>query len=735
MNGLPTPKVVSLPTVLLLIGFTLLIAQRIDADEPPPSSGKAGVSFVNDIVPILSRHGCNAGSCHGAARGKDGFALSLFGYDPAGDYRALVRELPGRRINLAMPAESLLLAKATGSVTHTGGKLFDKDSESYRKLLAWIEESAKFDAETAPQLIRVSMDPKDVVLVGHQAKHPVKVTASYGDETERDVTELATFSSNNPNIASISDDAQIVAITPGEAFVMARFGAYTVGCNVIVHSKDDSFQWPAGIEESNYIDVAVHKKLRKLHIAPAPICSDADFMRRVSIDLSGRVPTRAALASFVADQDSGKREKLIDRLLATDDFERLWTMRWMDLLKVRTVNRLSDKSVWKFSQWLRQNIHDGVPIKQWLTTMLTASGGEFKNPAAVFLHELPDQKKVAEDVAQVFLGMRIQCAQCHNHPFDRWTMDDYYGFVAFFDKVRRKRGDDLRERIIYPVNAKTLHPVTQKVVAPRFLGGELADVAGADPREALANWIVADDNPYFARNLANRIWEQFFGRGIVNEVDDVRVSNPPVNQALLDQLAQRLVDSQFDFKAVARQICNSQAYQRGTIPGKNTVEAEKNFAVAKLRRIRAEVLLDVISQVTETTDDFAGLPDGASATEIPDGVTSNHFLRIFGRSTRQTVCTCEVNTQPNLSQALHLINGDTIQKKISKGRVIQQMMKAKMSNQEIIKDLFLRCLSRSPTELELEKLTAELDLSDNRKQVLHDIFWALLNSREFLFLH
>ena len=458
-------------------------------------------------------------------------------------------------------------------------------------------------------------------------------------------------------------------------------------------------------------------------------------MRRVSVDLSGRVPSRAELVSFVADQDTDKREKLIDRLLATDDFERLWTMKWMDLLKVRTTNRLSDKSVWKFARWLKQNIHEEVSIKQWLPAMLTANGGEFKNPAAAFLQELPDQKKVAEDVAQVFLGMRIQCAQCHNHPFDRWTMDDYYGFVAFFDKVRRKRGDDLRERIIFNAGGKTLHPVTQEVVAPRFLGGELADIAGTDRREALANWIVADDNPYFARNLANRIWEQFFGRGIVNEVDDVRVSNPPVNQVLLDQLAQRLVDSQFDFKAVARQICNSQAYQRGTIPGKNTVEAEKNFAVAKLRRIRAEVLLDVISQVTETTDDFAGLPDGASATEIPDGVTSNHFLRIFGRSTRQTVCTCEVNTQPNLSQALHLINGDTIQKKISKGRVIQQMMKAKMSNQEIIKDLFLRCLSRSPTELELEKLTAELDLSDNRKQMLHDIFWALLNSREFLFLH
>ena len=735
MNGLPMLRVVSLLTVLILFGFNSLTVRQVNADNPRPSSDKAGVSFLNDVIPILSRHGCNAGSCHGAARGKDGFALSLFGYDPAGDYRALVREIPGRRINLAMPAESLLLAKATGSVPHTGGKLFDKDSTSYRKLLAWIEQAAKFDGETAPRLIRVSMDPKDVVLTGHQAKQPVKVMASYQDGAVRDVTELSTFSSNNPSIASISDDGQIVAINRGEAFVMARFGAHTVGCNVIVHAKDDSFQWPAGMQGLNYIDAAINEKLRKLHVVPAPICSDADFMRRVSIDLSGRVPTRAELASFVANQDTDKRTKLIDRLLATDDFERLWAMKWMELLKVRTSYRVSDKSIWKFSRWLRQNIHDGVPIKQWLTAMLTTSGGEFENPAAAFLQELPDQKKVAEDVAQVFLGMRIQCAQCHNHPFDRWTMDDYYGFVAFFDKVRRKRGDDRRERIIYPVNAKTLHPVTQKVVAPRFLGGELADVAGADPREALANWIVADDNPYFARNLANRIWEQFFGMGIVNEVDDVRVSNPPVNRALLDQLAQRLVDSQFDFKAVARQICNSQAYQRGTIPGKNTVEAEKNFAVAKLRRIRAEVLLDVISQVTETTDDFAGLPSGASATEIPDGAISNHFLKTFGRSTRQTVCTCEVNTQPNLSQALHLINGDTIQKKISKGRVIQRMMKAKMSNQEIIEELFLRCLSRSPTELELEKLTAEMDSSGNRKQMLHDIFWALLNSREFLFLH
>ena len=735
MSSLPTRPCFNLFAPLTMFVFGSISAMIGYSDEPNLNATDSDVSFVNDVVPILSRHGCNAGSCHGAARGKDGFALSLFGYDPAGDYRALLREIPGRRINLAMPAESLLLAKATGSVPHTGGRLFDKDSESYRQLSRWIEQAAEFDGETAPRLIRVSMDPQEVVLMGHQAAHAIQLTAAYEDGAERDVTNLATFSSNNPNVASISDEGQIVAINTGEAFVMARFGAYTVGCNVIVHSKDDSFQWPAEIKESNYIDTAIHEKLRKLHIVPAPICSDADFMRRVSIDLSGRVPSRVDLASFVADEDMDKRAKLIDRLLATDDFERLWTMKWMDLLKVRTTNRVSDKSIWKFSQWLKQKIYDDVPIKQWLTTMLTASGSEFENPSATFLQELPDQKKVAEDVAQVFLGMRIQCAQCHNHPFDRWTMDDYYGFVAFFNMARRKRGNDPRERIIFYVKGRTKHPVTKKVVTPRFLGGEEVETTEDDPRGALASWMTSDDNPYFAPNLANRIWEQFFGRGIVDEVDDVRVSNPPVNQKLLKQLAEHLIETQFDFKSLAREICNSQAYQRGTLPDSDTIEAENNFAVAKLRRIRAEVLLDVISQVTETTNDFAGLPAGASATEIPDGSTSNHFLDTFGKSTRQTVCACEVNKQPNLSQALHLINGETVHNKIRRGRVIHRMLKSKISDQEIIEEIFLRCLSRSPTQNELDELMSELESGGNRKQMLQDVFWALLNSREFLFNH
>lgn len=735
MNDLPLRTVFKLLAIMAVVGLATLAPKPCCGSELIKTETDTSVSFVNDVVPVLSRHGCNAGSCHGAARGKDGFALSLFGYDPAGDHQTLVRAIPGRRIDLAMPSESLLLAKATGSVPHTGGKLFDKKSESYRTLLNWIEQTAKFDGATAPQLTQVSMTPNEVVLEGNQTKHPANVLATYADGTERNVTNLAAFSSSNPNVASISEEGQIVANSPGEAFVMARFGAHTVGCNVIVHSKDDGFQWPTEVKESNYIDAAIHEKLKKLHIAPAPVCSDADFMRRVSIDLAGRVPTRPALASFVADEDIDKRTKLIDRLLSTDDFERLWAMKWMDLLKVRTINPVSDKSIWKFSHWLKRNIHEGVPIKQWLTEMLTASGGEFENPPATFFQDLPNQKKVAEDVAQVFLGMRIQCAQCHNHPFDRWTMDDYYGFVAFFDKVRRKRGNDPRERIIFRVKGKTLHPVTKEVVKPRFLGGESANATGDDPRIALASWMTSDDNPYFAPNLANRLWEQFFGIGIVNEVDDVRVSNPPVNQALLDQLAERMIDTQFDFKALARDICNSQAYQRGTIPGQNSVEAEKNFGAAKLRRIRAEVLLDIISQVTETTDDFAGLPRGASATEIPDGKTTNHFLNTFGKSTRQSVCACEVNTQPNLSQALHLINGDTVHNKIRQGKVIQRMVKSKMTIQEIIEDIFLRCLSRSPTDRELDYLTSELELGGKRNQSLQDVFWAVLNSREFVFNH
>ena len=720
-------------SAIVLIG--VCVSLSVQADERVAPADRPDVSFVNDVVPVFSRYGCNAGSCHGAALGKDGFALSLFGYDPAGDYRVLIRELPGRRVNLAIPQESLLLAKATGAVPHTGGKLFDKSSESYQKLLRWISDSPEFDGKTAPNVVSVSMTPHEIVLTGHQAKQQAKVTAVYGDDARRNVTSLATFSCSNPNVVTVSAEGRMIAVSRGEAFVMARFGTHTVGCNVIVHSNDENFVWPDDVGETNYIDVAINEKLKKLHLIPSQICSDEEFLRRVSIDLAGRLPSREKLASFVGDQDADKRAKLIDRMLETDDFERLWAMKWLELLKARTSNRVSDKSIWKFANWMKQNIRDGVPIKQWLTTMLTASGSEFENPPVTFLHELPNQKLLAEDVAQVFLGMRIQCAQCHNHPFDRWTMDDYYGFVAFFDKVRRKRGTDPRDRIIFPVNNKTTHPITRKTVSPRFLGGDEPDLKKADPRVMLADWITSDDNPYFAANLANRNWEHFFGAGIVNEVDDVRVSNPPVNQALLDQLSQLLIATEFDFKLLARDICNSQAYQRSTIGSENAIETENNFAKAGLRRIRSEVLLDVISQVTETDDDFVGMPPGSSATEIPDGKTTNHFLKTFGQATRQTVCACEVNKQPNLSQALHLINGDTVHRKIIKGRVIEGMLESDMSNEEILDELYLRCLSRKPTEREGEMLIDEINATKGRKKPLRDIFWALLNSREFLFNH
>ncbi len=711
-------------------------ASAADGEGPQDASAQtADVSFVNDVVPIFSRYGCNAGSCHGAARGKDGFGLSLFGFDPAGDHETLVRELPGRRVDLSLPEQSLLLAKAAGQVTHTGGKLLDPSSSHYQQLLRWISEGAQFDGATAVKVASVNIWPTSAVLVGHGQSLDLNVSASYVDQSERDVGSLATFTSSNPSVAAVSPNGAVTAIGAGEAFVTARFEAHTVGLPVIVHLDDQPVDWPDDLDESNYIDAAIHAKLRRLRLVPSQICTDAEFLRRVMIDLAGALPTTEQLRAFVADDDLDKRAKLIDQLIDGPAFVRIWTLKWADLLRIRTTNKSSAKATWKFSRWLKTQFESNVPFEEILTQLVTAVGSDLENPASSFLRDVPNHKKVAEDVAQVFLGMRLQCAQCHNHPFDRWTMDDYYGFVAFFDQTRRKRGADPREWVIFTPGGRTVHPVTRKNVQPKYLGGEAPVVKGDDRRQVLAEWLTSPENPYVARNLANRIWAHFFATGIVNEVDDFRVSNPPVNESLLNELADHLIEAKFDYRSLARQICNSQAYQRSTLPSATNASDQTNFSRSVLRRIQAEVLLDVIAQVTETENDFAQLPKGASATELADGRYANHFLKTFGKSPRRTVCACEVNNQPTLSQALHLINGDTVHQKIVNGGVIKRLIADDASNEQIVNELYLRCLSRLPTMREWASLTQELDDSNDRQQSLEDIFWALLNSREFLFNH
>ena len=697
---------------------------------------KVPISFTNDVMPVFSKTGCNAGSCHGASRGKDGFRLSLYGFDPAGDYYRLTRELPGRRINLAVPNDCLLTAKATGAVPHSGGQLFDKSSEYYQTLLRWLSDGAEFDKTPAPKVTSIELYPKSVLLSGKSAQQKLTVLAHYEDGSDRDVTSLSYFSTNQDNVISVDQTGKIEAGSRGEAFVMCRFDTHTVGRSFIVLPSNDDFKWQP-VAPNNYIDVTVHDKLKSLRIQPSELCTDAEFLRRCYLDIVGLLPAPEQLEQFVNDPSPDKRSVCIDELLERKEFGEMWVMKWSELLQVRSNKLVSYKATLGYYNWLKDQLAANVPIDQWVRELLTASGSTMSSPTTNFYHAEANSGKIAENVAQVFLGMRVQCAQCHNHPFDRWTMDDYYGFTAFFSRIGRKRGSDPRELIVLNKNSgEAKHPVTKKIVPPKFLGGATPEIAkGEDRRQLVAEWITSPENPYFSRNLANIVWAHFNGRGIVDQVDDVRVSNPPVNDALLQQLADNLVQSNYDFKQLVRDICNSRTYQLSTRPNASNKADSHNFSHAKLRRIRAEVLLDVISQVTETKNKFRGLPNGARAVQIADGNTSNYFLKTFGRSSRETVCSCEVKMEPSLSQALHLLNGTTVHEKISQGKVISTLIKQKLDDSQIVNELYLRCLGRSATEIELTSLVKQIESEPDRGRVLEDVFWAILNSREFVFNH
>jgi len=694
------------------------------------------ISFRQDVVPVFMRTGCNAGGCHGASSGKDGFRLSLFGFDPAGDYKRLTRELATRRINLALPEESLLLMKAAGDVPHTGGKRFDKDSDYYQAIEHWLDAGAPSDVENAPSVTGLAIYPPRAVLEGEGAAQRFVAVAHYSDDTTRDVTDLAIFRSNNSSSAAINELGQAVAGTRGEAFVMARFDTHTVGSQVLTLPKDAKYE-PLNEQPANYIDELVNAKLATLRITPSALCTDDEFLRRVTIDVTGRLPTQDDLTVFREDKSSKKRAHKIDELLERKEFSEIWAMKWAELLMVRTEpNRVEYKPMFLYWQWLNKQIADGVPIDQMVRNLLSASGGSFAEPAVNFYQIEPTPQKIAENVAQAFLGIRVQCAQCHNHPFDRWTMDDYYAFTAFFSQIGRKRGEDYREQIVFDRRGgEVKHPVTGRQMAPKFLGGPEPDVKGRDRRAVVAEWITSPDNPYFAINVANRVWAHFFGVGIVEPVDDVRVSNPPSNPELFATLGAKLVEYDYELKQLVRDICNSKAYQRSTDASESNRDDARNFARAHMRRIPAEMLLDCICQATETPEKFPGLPLGARASQIADGRAGNYFLTTFGRARRDTVCTCEVKTDPTLSQALHLLNGNTVHGKVVKGKLIERWIDEGKSPAEIIDELFLRCLSRSPTDEERAQLLTLFGDDPRPVPELQDAFWAVLNSREFLFNH
>ena len=723
-------------TTTLTVGYdgrSVVVPVKVaQATAQPP------ISFRLDVMPVFMRAGCNTGSCHGAARGKDGFRISLFGFDPAGDHYRLTREMVGRRINLAIPADSTLLEKATGAVPHTGGKRFEPTSELYQTLHRWIEAGVpNDDPSKLPKIVGVDLYPKQSVLDGQGTTQQLTVRARYSDGTDRDVTSLAVFLTNNDVSAPVSPDGLVTAGQRGEAFVMARFETHTVGSQFIVLPQGLEFTFPEE-SEVNYVDTLVNAKLKKLRIAPSGPCDDETFLRRAAIDIVGLPPTVEEYNRFLASTDPRKRAQWIDELLERKEFSEIWVSKWAELLQVRTdpTRNVSQKAMFLYYNWLVDKLSKNTPMDEMVQELLSASGGTFKNAATNFYQLTNETLPLTENVAQVFMGIRVQCAQCHNHPFDRWTQDDYYSFAAFFVQIGRKQGEDYRETIVFNSGGgEVSHPVGGRAMPPKFLGGEVPDVRGKDRRAVLAKWLASPRNPWFATSFANRVWAHFLGVGIVEPVDDFRVSNPASNPELLEALGKHFTDTKYNLKQLVRDICNSRTYQRSTHRNQSNAGDDRNFAHALVRRIKAENLLDSISAVTDTKDKFDGLPVGARAVQIADGTRSTYFLRTFGRATRETPCSCEVKMEPTLSQALHLLNGDTVNAKIQQGGLIPKLIATRKFPEERITELYVRCFSRKPTSAELARLVPILSQEKDPSQALGDVFWALLNSREFLFNH
>lgn len=736
----------------------LLNGTTTNAAEPAPS-------FRRDVMPVFFRAGCNAGSCHGSARGKDGFMLSLFGYDPKGDYYRLTQEMVGRRVNLAAPEQSLLLLKAIGKVQHTGGDLFTKETPYYQTLLRWIEAGAPDDADAVALPVEITLSPARMVFENGQGTQQLKVTARYSDGTTRDVTDLALFNTNNPSTATISKTGLVTAAGRGDTFVFGRFNRFTIGSEVLVLPPVGDYKWP-NPPVQNGLDELVYERLQKLRLLPSELCDDEIFLRRATLDLAGALPGVEEYRAFMADTSPVKRSELVDRLIASDGFTDLWTDLWAEMLRVKggvyAPLMTDNKASLTYYEWIHDQIASNRPLNEFVADLVTGTGSNLTvGPANLYtmlVHEPKfTPKNFAADFSQLFTGIRIQCAECHNHPFDRWTQDDYYGWTSFFAGIKRKKGIEPREYYIYhdPSAPVATHLVDDRPMPPTVLGGEAPVPPSSDPRRALAAWLTSPKNELFTHNLANRIWAHFMGRGLVEPLDDMRISNPPTNKALLDGLAERLASNGFNLRGLVREICTSRIYQLSARPNATNANDDRQFSRSQLRRLRADVLLDAIVKATDGERTFSLFPKGTKAIQqfprsIGDskGLTSGDpFFETFGRTGRTTVCACENRMEPTLSQTLHLIAGETVQAQIAAGQVVPKLLAAQRAPVEIIEELYIRALTRRPDAAELKAMLELVEgvapstpgrvsaPSAGQREAYEDIFWSLLDSSEFLFNH
>ncbi len=690
--------------------------------------------FIRDVEPIMAKVGCNAGTCHGAQAGRKGFKLSLRGYDPVYDYRALVDDVSGRRFNRANPSDSLMLLKPTQGVPHEGGFLFDEESRFYKIVHQWIAEGCKFSEATRP--VKLDILPKNPVLDRSGSKQQMLVIATFADGTTRDVSRDAIFESSNFEVTSVSPAGQVKAIRRGESSILVRYEGTYASNTVVVLGTREGYVWKDS-PEFNFIDTHVNNKLKKLKIQAADLCTDAEFLRRVSLDLTGLPSTADQTRAFLNDaRDSkAKRAALIEDLLASPNYVDHWTLKWSDLL-LSNRKFINEQGVWAFRNWIREGVATNKPYNEFVYELMTASGSTLENPPANYYRIAREPREVMENMTQVFVGTRFVCAQCHDHPFEKWTQTQYYQLSSFFGGVGRKGGKKGEEEVIYDMRSPALvtHAGTGQPAAAIFpfqLDG--VDLSSDVPRVKLAKWLTAKENPYFAKSLSNRYWSYLNGKGIIDPVDDIRLSNPPSNPELLDALTSDFVAHGFDLKHLLRTITSSHTYQRTFATQQWNEDDDTNYSHATPRRLAAEQLFDAIMTATGAPTNLPGVPGGFHASQLPDASGAVTFLDMFGRAPRESPCECERSSEVSLAQTLTLINGPTISEALVHPQgLIAKQLAAKAEPGKMVEEIYLSVFNRMPTDVERqqgEKYLAANGLADGAQ----DLMWALINSPAFLF--
>lgn len=707
----------------------------------------AGWSFRNHVIPVLTRLGCNSGACHGALAGKGGFKLTLRGYDPELDFNVMTRQALGRRINKNEPARSLLLLKPTMTIGHGGGKRLEVDSIEYKVLSEWIANGLNAPHENDPKIVKLDVTPQAATLT-NGAETQLRVRAHYSDGHAEDVTRWVKYSTADAGIASVDEDGKVKISGHGETAISLWYQS-----NVAFARIANPFPYAINPEvfatapRHNFVDELILKKLQTLRIGPSTQSGDHEFVRRAYLDATGTLPTAQEVTQFIGDPSPTKRAQLIESLLAREEYVDYWTNRFADTLLVSS-RLLKENAMWSFYNWIRDSVATNKPYDRFVREIVTANGNTLENGAANYYVLHKETTELNENFSMAFMGMSITCARCHNHPLEKWTQKQYYQMANLFARIGMKNGARDGDVQIYtnPFGEVNL-PRLGKPLPPTPLDGEaLAFDAATDRRQHLADWLTSPANPYFARSFVNRVWKNFMGRGLVEAVDDMRATNPPSNEELLAALTRDFTDHKFDVKHLIRTIMNSAAYQRSSAPNETNRQDDRFYSRYVIRRLPAEALLDAVSQVTGVATAFPNYAAGTKAMQVPDARVNNYFLAVFGKPLRMMTVESERTAEPSVAQALHTINGDTINQKLrAPGGLVDSFLKLGLSDEMAIEHLYLAALSRKPRPDEMAKLLAGVKEAKSaspsaspqnaRRQALEDLAWAVLTSKEFMFNH